>query len=77
MVYCCRVEYHLDVFELLFVRQQESQAYRGYIESLTDYWVARAELAHVVGIGLPKAESKNDSGTGNSTHSNHGDTTHH
>ena len=67
----------VDVFELLFVRQQESQAYRGYIESLTDYWVARAELAHVVGIGLPKTELENDSGTGNSTHSNHGDTTHH
>lgn len=67
----------VDVFELLFVRQQETQAYRGYIEALTDYWVARAELAHVVGIGLPKVESENDSGTGNSTHSNHGDATHH
>lgn len=43
-----------DVFELLYARQQQTQAYRGYIESLTDYWVARAELAYATGTGLPK-----------------------
>jgi outer membrane protein, heavy metal efflux system len=43
----------VDVFELLFARQQEIQTYRGYIDSLTEYWIARAELARVIGVGLP------------------------
>ncbi len=43
----------VDAFELLFVRQQATKAYRAYVEGLTDYWLARAELAHAIGIGLP------------------------
>jgi len=45
----------VDVFELLFARLQQTLAYRGYIESLTSYWTARAELARAIGIGLPLA----------------------
>ncbi len=41
-----------DVFELLYARQQQIHAYRGYIESLTDYWIARTELARVTGMAL-------------------------
>ena len=43
----------VDVFELLFARRQATQAYRGYIEGLTEYWMARTELARASGTGLP------------------------
>lgn len=46
-----------DVFELLYARQQQTLAYRGYIESLTDYWIARTELAHAAGTGLSAIEN--------------------
>ena len=42
----------VDAFELLFARQQEIQAYRSYIDALTEYWTARADLAEVIGLGL-------------------------
>jgi len=81
----------VDVFELLFSRQQQTQAYKGYIESLTGYWLARAELARVVGIGLPEVTESpttsstnhhsnkmvNDFSKEHDTHSNHSDATHH
>lgn len=80
-----------DVFELLFARRQETQAYRGYIEALADYWTARTELARVLGVGLPEtagiasldpgkpAESTGESASpGNSgTYSSHGDAMQH
>ena len=47
----------VDIFELLYVRQQQTQAYRGYIESLTDYWLARVDLDHAVGYGMPVIEN--------------------
>ena len=43
----------VDVFELLFARRQATQAYRGYIEGLTEYWMARTELSRSSGTGLP------------------------
>lgn len=43
----------VDVFELLFSRQQEILTYRGYIDSLAEYWIARVDLARVIGVGLP------------------------
>lgn len=46
-----------DIFELLYARQQQTQAYRGYIESLTDYWLARVDLDHTVGYGMPDTEN--------------------
>lgn len=50
-----------DVFELLYARQQQTQAYRGYIESLTDYWVARVELAYAAGNWLPVTDNSSRS----------------
>jgi cobalt-zinc-cadmium efflux system outer membrane protein len=41
------------VFELLAAKQQEYDAYQGYLESARDYWIARAELARAVGDTLP------------------------
>jgi len=81
----------VDVFELLFARQQEIQTYRGYIDSLAEYWIARADLARVIGVGLPDVgnapiiKSKEMQGheameidsKENGAHSNHDDATHH
>ncbi|MGH8530766.1 MAG: TolC family protein [Nevskiales bacterium] len=42
-------------FELLLVKQQEYDAYQGYLDAVRDYWLARAELAREVGAPLPSA----------------------
>jgi outer membrane protein, heavy metal efflux system len=42
-------------FEVLAARRSEYEAYGGYIESVRDYWLARVELARVVGTRLPDA----------------------
>jgi cobalt-zinc-cadmium efflux system outer membrane protein len=39
------------------VKQGEVDARRGYLESLRDYWIARAELARALGGSLPTAAS--------------------
>ena len=41
------------VFELIAARRAEFDAYLGYLESLRDYWIARAELERAVGANLP------------------------
>lgn len=43
----------IGVFELLLARQQEFDAYQAYLETVRDYWLARVELARVVGTALP------------------------
>lgn len=48
------------VFELLVAKRQEYEAWQGYLESVRDYWQARARLAKAVGAALPAAE---DAGT--------------
>lgn len=48
------VNYMLEgAFELLLMKQQEYDAYQGYLESVRDYWLARVELARAVGAPLP------------------------
>jgi cobalt-zinc-cadmium efflux system outer membrane protein len=48
------VDYMLEgPFQLLLVKQQEFDAYQGYLEALRDYWVARTQLAQAVGARLP------------------------
>ncbi len=42
----------LGVFQLLLAKQAEVEAYRQYIESVRDYWIARAELERVAGGSL-------------------------
>jgi len=44
------------VFELLLAKQQEYDAYAGYLEAVRDYWTARTELARAVGRRLPSSE---------------------
>jgi hypothetical protein len=49
-----QVSYMLEgQFELLLVKQQEYDAYEGYLEAVRDYWLARADLAREVGTSLP------------------------
>jgi cobalt-zinc-cadmium efflux system outer membrane protein len=42
-------------FQLLLVKQQEYDAYQGYLEAVRDYWLARVELAREVGTVLPSS----------------------
>jgi cobalt-zinc-cadmium efflux system outer membrane protein len=44
-----------DQFQLLFVKQQEYDAYKGYLEAVRDYWLARVELGRAVGAALPSS----------------------
>lgn len=43
-------------FELLLAKQQEYDAYQGYLEAVRDYWIARTALAREVGARLPSQE---------------------
>ena len=42
----------LGVFQLIQAKQSEFDAYREYIESLRDYWIARSDLERAVGTRL-------------------------
>lgn len=46
----------IGVFEVLTVKQQEYEAYAGYLAAVRDYWIARAELTRAVGRRLPGSE---------------------
>lgn len=48
------------VFELLVAKQQEYDAYQGYLEAARDYWLARVELARAVGDALPSSATASD-----------------
>jgi cobalt-zinc-cadmium efflux system outer membrane protein len=41
------------VYQLLQAKRDEVETGRGYVETLTEYWVARAELERAVGGALP------------------------
>ena len=43
----------IGVFEVLTAKQEEYEAYAGYLEAVRDYWIARAELGRAVGRRLP------------------------
>lgn len=43
----------IGVFELIETKQQEYDAYEGYIEAVRDYWLARTALSRAVGRQLP------------------------
>ena len=47
----------LGAFRLLLAKQNEITAERHYVESLTEYWVARSDLERAVGGHLPTAEA--------------------
>lgn len=43
----------IGAFELLVAKQQEFDAYQGYLEAVRDYWQARVALARAIGTRLP------------------------
>lgn len=43
----------VGAFELILAKREEYDAYQEYLESVRDYWIARAELRRVVGGALP------------------------
>lgn len=45
----------VGVFELLAAKQQQYDAYAGYLDAVRDYWLARAELTRAVGRKLPSS----------------------
>ena len=42
-------------FELLLAKQQEYDAWQGYLEAIRDYWIARTDLDRAIGGALPGA----------------------
>ena len=48
----------MSVFQLLLARQMEINAYREYLESVRDYWIARSDLERAVGGRLPDARAQ-------------------
>jgi cobalt-zinc-cadmium efflux system outer membrane protein len=49
-----RVNYMLSgIFDLIRLKQDEYRAYQGYLDSVRDYWTARAALGRLVGTQLP------------------------
>ncbi|HMJ53793.1 MAG TPA: TolC family protein [Polyangiaceae bacterium] len=50
----------LGAYQLLVARQNEVNTYREFIESLRDYWTARADLERVTGgiVPMPKSQSR-------------------
>ncbi len=45
----------IGIFELIETKQEEYDAYQGYLEIVRDYWLARTELANAVGNTLPSS----------------------
>lgn len=46
----------IGAFDLILVKQQEYDAYAGYLKAVRDYWIARAELTRAVGHKLPSSD---------------------
>lgn len=43
----------IGIFELIALKQDEYDAYQGYLEAIRDYWLARADLSYAIGATLP------------------------
>jgi cobalt-zinc-cadmium efflux system outer membrane protein len=54
----------VGVFELLLAKQQEFDAYQGYLEAVRDYWLARVDLMRAVGARLPGDSASTESTVG-------------
>jgi cobalt-zinc-cadmium efflux system outer membrane protein len=42
----------IGVFELLVARREQSEAFKDYVETVRDYWLARADLTNATGGGV-------------------------
>lgn len=45
----------IGIFELIALKQDEYDAYQGYLGAIRDYWIARADLALATGTTLPSS----------------------
>lgn len=45
----------IGIFELIALKQEEYDAYQGYLEAIRDYWLARADLTLATGAALPSS----------------------
>lgn len=45
----------IGIFELIALKQDEYDAYQGYLEAIRDYWLARADLSFATGTALPSS----------------------
>ncbi|MDH4054788.1 MAG: TolC family protein [Gammaproteobacteria bacterium] len=43
----------IGIFELIALKQDEYDAYQGYLETIRDYWLARVDLSLATGAALP------------------------
>lgn len=46
----------IGAFDLLAAKQQQYDAYSGYLDAVRDYWLARTELTRAVGRKLPSSD---------------------
>jgi cobalt-zinc-cadmium efflux system outer membrane protein len=58
----------IGLYELLSAKKEQVDAYRAYVGSVRDYWIARAELERVmggrIGTAAPVPEGGGQSDTG-------------
>jgi cobalt-zinc-cadmium efflux system outer membrane protein len=47
----------IGIFELIALKQDEYDAYQGYLEAIRDYWLARVDLSLATGTALPSSAS--------------------
>lgn len=45
----------IGIFELIALKQDEYDAYQGYLEAIRDYWLARVDLSLAAGTALPSS----------------------
>lgn len=45
----------IGIFELIALKQDEYDAYQGYLEAIQDYWLARVDLSLATGTTLPSS----------------------
>ena len=57
----------IGIFQLLQAKREEIEAGREYVETLRDYWVARAELERVVGGTLKEVVASTQPASGPAT----------
>ncbi|MCZ6656962.1 MAG: TolC family protein [Gammaproteobacteria bacterium] len=50
----------IGIFELIAIKQQEYDAYQGYLEAIRDYWHARVKMKLATGNSLPSSAQIGD-----------------
>ena len=48
----------LGTYQLIAAKQREIDAWRDYIETVRDYWIARSDLERALGAPIPQGDQK-------------------